>query len=101
MTPELVNIVKCCNLQYLGHIMKNQGRYKLLQCILQKKLKVKEHQDEEEFPGLPTSAPSLEKHSTVPYSYPQNYHAHNDRQRSKRTVTLRRRYGDTARKNLS
>uniref|UniRef100_A0A8D8WL62 Uncharacterized protein n=1 Tax=Cacopsylla melanoneura TaxID=428564 RepID=A0A8D8WL62_9HEMI len=40
-TPELVNIVKCRKLQYLGHIMRNQGRYKLLQCILQGKIEGK------------------------------------------------------------
>ncbi|KAL1447016.1 hypothetical protein WDU94_015647 [Cyamophila willieti] len=39
--PELINIVKCRKLQYLGHIMRNQGRYELLQCILQGKIQGK------------------------------------------------------------
>uniref|UniRef100_A0A8D8XEP5 Craniofacial development protein 2 n=1 Tax=Cacopsylla melanoneura TaxID=428564 RepID=A0A8D8XEP5_9HEMI len=38
MPPCLVNIVKCRKLQYLGHIMRNEGRYELLQCILQGKI---------------------------------------------------------------
>uniref|UniRef100_A0A8D8XGR6 Uncharacterized protein n=1 Tax=Cacopsylla melanoneura TaxID=428564 RepID=A0A8D8XGR6_9HEMI len=35
---ELVNIVKCRKLQYLGHIMRNPVRYELLQLILQGKI---------------------------------------------------------------
>lgn len=35
---ELINTVKCRKLQYLGHIMRNPSRYKLLQQILQGKI---------------------------------------------------------------
>jgi len=38
---EVPNTVKCCKLQYLGHIMWNESRYQLLQCILQGKVYVK------------------------------------------------------------
>ena len=40
-TADLVNIVKGRKLQYLGHIMRNRGRYELLQCILQGKIEGK------------------------------------------------------------
>ncbi|CAG9839538.1 unnamed protein product [Diabrotica balteata] len=53
-TVDLVNIVNGRKLQYLGHIMRNQGRYELLQCILQGKIEGKRAQDEEEYPGLLT-----------------------------------------------
>lgn len=39
--PELLNIVKCRKLQYLGHIMRNNERYNLLQQILQGKINSK------------------------------------------------------------
>lgn len=35
---ELLNIVKCRKLEYLGHIMRNPSRYDLLQLILQGKI---------------------------------------------------------------
>lgn len=37
-SSEIIDIVKCRKLQYLGHIMRNKGRYELLQCILQGKI---------------------------------------------------------------
>ncbi|CAG9826357.1 unnamed protein product, partial [Diabrotica balteata] len=40
-TVDLVNIVKDLKLQYLGHIMKKQGRYEILKCILQSKIEGK------------------------------------------------------------
>uniref|UniRef100_A0A8D8UV31 Uncharacterized protein n=1 Tax=Cacopsylla melanoneura TaxID=428564 RepID=A0A8D8UV31_9HEMI len=39
--PELLKIVKCRKLQYLGHIMRNSDRYYLLQQILQGKINSK------------------------------------------------------------
>ncbi|KAL1458712.1 hypothetical protein WDU94_008838 [Cyamophila willieti] len=36
--PEIVNTVKCRKLEYLGHIMRNEERYCLLQQILQGKI---------------------------------------------------------------
>lgn len=35
---EVLNTVKCRKLQYLRHIMRNETRYRLLQCILQEKV---------------------------------------------------------------
>ena len=40
-TPQLIKIVKCRQLQYLGHIMRNTKRYDLLQKILQGKINSK------------------------------------------------------------
>uniref|UniRef100_A0A8D8VXF9 Uncharacterized protein n=1 Tax=Cacopsylla melanoneura TaxID=428564 RepID=A0A8D8VXF9_9HEMI len=39
--PELLKIVKCRKLQYLGHIMSNLDRYNLLQQIIQGKINSK------------------------------------------------------------
>lgn len=36
--PEVVNTVKDRKLQYLGHVMLNENRYRLFQCILQGKI---------------------------------------------------------------
>jgi hypothetical protein len=35
---ELVNIIKIRKLQYLGHIMRNESKYTILQAILQGKI---------------------------------------------------------------
>uniref|UniRef100_A0A8D8SHV0 Craniofacial development protein 2 n=1 Tax=Cacopsylla melanoneura TaxID=428564 RepID=A0A8D8SHV0_9HEMI len=51
---ELVNIIKTRKLQYLGHIMRNEHRYELLQSILQGKILAKEDQDAEESLGWQT-----------------------------------------------